>query len=181
MNRGELLVRLTIWVTLIGYVIGAAYTVTRRRWKMESMAKTAWTAGCLALLVHVALAFHYYHGWSQDSAYRETARQTAEVFGIYWGGGLYINYLLIVAWVIDAIWWLAWPGAYRNRPQIITAAWNGFLIFIFFNATVVFGSGVIRWIGLVACAGLLLMWLFSQHVKARKDYEINENYEINEY
>src|SRR5262245_2922425 len=167
MNRGELLVRPTIWITLIGYAIDAAHILTRGRWKMESVAKTAWTLGCLALLVHVALAFHYYHGWSQDSAYRETARQTAEVFRINWGGGLYINYALIIAWVIDVIWWLVWPGAYRSRPQIITTIWNGFLIFIFFNATVVFGSGLVRWIGLVACAGLLLLWILSQPGRAQ--------------
>jgi len=129
---------------------------------MESLAKTAWAVGCFALLGHVALAFHYYHGWSQDSAYRETARQTAEVFRVYWGGGLFINYAMIAAWVIDASWWWAWPDDYRRRPQFLTTIWHGFLIFIFFNATVIFGSGVIRWTGLAVCAGLLLVWLFSQ-------------------
>lgn len=134
---------------------------------MESLAKAAWTVGCFALLGHVALAFHYYHDWSQDSAYRETARQTAEVFRVDWGGGLFINYAMIAAWVIDVSWWWAWPDAYRRRPQILTTIWHGFLIFIFFNATVIFGSGVIRWIGLAVCVGLLLVWLFGQAGRAQ--------------
>jgi hypothetical protein len=166
MNRGELLIRLTIWITLLGYVIGAAYSVSRGRWKVESLAKSAWTVGCLALLVHVALAFHYYHGWSQDSAYHETARQTAEVFGLNWGGGLFINYAMMAAWVIDVIWWWMWPVEYRSRRRILTTIWHTFLLFIFFNATVVFASGAIRWIGLVICAGLLILWLLREPGRA---------------
>jgi hypothetical protein len=167
MNRGEILIRITIWITLIGYLVGAAYSVSRGRWKFQSVAKTAWTVGCLALLFHVALAFHYYHGWNHDSAYRETARQTAEVFGVDWGGGLFINYAMLGAWVIDVIWWWMWPVAFHRRPQLLTTMWQGFLLFIFFNATVVFGSGATRWIGLAICAGLSSLWLYGQPGKAR--------------
>ena len=31
----------------------------------------------------------------------ETARQTAEVFGINWGGGLFINYTVAILWIGD--------------------------------------------------------------------------------
>jgi hypothetical protein len=40
------------------------------------------------------------------------------------------------------------------------AAWHGFLIFIIFNATVVFKNGFTRWAGLGVCFGLCLVgWL----------------------
>ncbi len=158
MSRAELLTRITIWITIAGYAIGAAHLISHRRQEWEPVARLAWTVGCLSLLVHVALAFHYYHGWSHTSAYRETARQTAEIFGMNWGGGLFINYVLISAWVIDVVWWWVWPDAYRRRPRSITAAWHGFLIFMFFNATVVFETGPLRWIGASLCAGLALLW-----------------------
>lgn len=158
MNKGEFLTQITIWASLAGYALGAAYLLSRgsRRW--ESAARWAWTAGCLCLIVHAALAFNYYHSWSHSAAYVETARQTAEVFRIYWGGGLFINYMLILAWLADVVWWWARPESHRNRPRIIDRIWQGFLLFIIFNATVVFKDGVLRWIGLILCAGLILIW-----------------------
>ncbi len=102
MTKGELLTRLTIWIALAGYFTGVvALKLSRDRRKWEQAARLAWTIGCLSLLVHVACAFHFYHGWSHDAAYRETARQTSEVTGLDWGGGLYINYAFVTGWVID--------------------------------------------------------------------------------
>ncbi len=159
MSKGEFLTRITIWITLAGYAIGSAvYLLSRGRRSWDVVARMAWTAGCVSLLVHVACAFHFYHNWSQDVAYRETARQTAEVTGLDWGGGLFINYALVAGWVIDVIWWRRGLEAYRNRPRWLAAAWHGFLFFIIFNATVVFKTGPLRWIGLGLCLGLALLW-----------------------
>ena len=126
------------------------------------MARLAWTVACISLLAHVAFAYHFYYRWSQTAAYRETARQTAEVVGLDWGGGLYINYLLLSAWVMDVSWWW-WGGhgAYRRRSWPLVAAWHGFLIVIVFNATVVFKTGFVRWLGLGVCLALGLVWLLT--------------------
>ena len=35
---------------------------------------------------------------------KNSARQTAEVFGLDWGGGLYVNYAFTAAWVADVAW-----------------------------------------------------------------------------
>jgi hypothetical protein len=164
MNRGELLTRITIWTALTGYALGAAYLIYQRGRRWEFLARLVWTASCLCLLAHAAFAFHYYHGWSQATAYAETARQTAEVFGINWGGGLFINYALMLAWITDVVWWWGWSDAYRRRPRLLTVIWHGFMIFIFFNATVVFGAGLLRWIGAGLCLGLgLLLWFSGAH------------------
>ena len=159
MSKGEFLTRFTIWVTLAGYCAGVALlALPRKKQSWERAARLAWTIACISLLAHAACAFHFYHEWSQDSAYRETARQTAEVFGINWGGGLYINYALMAFWVADVVWW--WRGlcAYRRRPRALVVIWQGFLMFIFFNATVVFKTGPLRFTGLFLCLGLCLLW-----------------------
>src|SRR5215207_6206096 len=102
MVGGELLTKITIWVAVAGYAAGAAaYGLSRRRVGWNQVARLAWTVACVALLAHVACAFHFYHGWDHESAYLDTARQTNEVFGLNWGGGLYINYALAAGWVLD--------------------------------------------------------------------------------
>ena len=109
---------------------------------------------------------NYYHHWSHASALRETVRQTAELTGLEWGGGLYINFALLIGWFLDVAWWY-WGGlnSYRNRPLWITATWHGFLIFIIFNATVVFKTGPLRWIGLSLCLWLGFLWLLVNRAK----------------
>jgi hypothetical protein len=109
-------------------------------------------------MVHVAFAYHFYHHWSQDAAYRETARQTAEVTGLKWGGGLYFNYALMALWLADVAWWWRGLEAYRRRPMVVTVIWQGFLLFMIFNATVVFGVGALRIVGLILCVGICLFW-----------------------
>jgi len=159
MSKGEFFTRFTIWVTLAGYFIGGALlTLSRKKQKWERAARLAWTIACISLFIHAACAFNFYHQWSHDLAYRETARQTAEVFGLNWGGGLYINYALMVAWLADVVWWWRRLDSYRCRPGALVAVWQGFLLFIFFNAAVVFKTGPLRFIGLLLCLGLGLLW-----------------------
>jgi hypothetical protein len=162
MGKGEILTRITVWLALAGYVIGASvYLLSRGRRSWDVVARAAWTAGVISLIVHVACAYHFYHNWSQAAAYRETARQTAEVTGLDWGGGLFINYALIIGWVVDvALWRLRGLNAYRNRPGWLVTTWQGFLFFIIFNATVIFKTGPLRWIGLCLCLWLAFLWLF---------------------
>ena len=160
MGTGEILTKVTIWVAVAGYAAGAAaYALSPRKYGWDSWARLAWTVACVALLAHVACAFHFYHGWSHAAAYLDTARQTEEMFGLDWGGGLYINYALLAGWVLDVGWWWArGREAYRRRPWPLAVAWHAFLIFIVFNATVVFKNGPARWAGLGLCLGLCLVW-----------------------
>lgn len=157
MQLGELLTRTAIWISILAYAFGSAIFATTRRY--DQWVRLAWTIGCVALLAHFAAAFNFYHAWSQASAYSETARQTAEVFRINWGGGLFINYAVALFWIVDVgWWWLAGVGSYRRRSWVMTMIWHGFLIFIILNATVVFKTGLTRWIGLLICLSLCLSW-----------------------
>ncbi len=159
MNRGELLTRLTIWIAIGGYLASAVISLLQRNnpdWQVR--ARWASTAGCAALALHIISALHFYHAWSQASAYREVERQTAEVTGAAWGGGLFINYAFLALWIADVAWWWRGLATYRRRHWLITAAWHGLFVFMFFNATVVFKTGWVRWLGAALCAMLFLLW-----------------------
>jgi len=161
MSSGEFLTRGTIWVSILAYTIGSiVFAISRGRTGFDRWTRLAWTIGCAALVAHFICAFDFYHGWSHESAYADTARQTAEVIRINWGGGLFINYAVALVWFADvAWWWFAGVSAYRRRPWLITLSWHGFLIFIIFNATVVFKDGLTRWVGLLVCLSLVLSWV----------------------
>ena len=158
MGSGELLTRGTIWLSMLAYTAGCVVFATNRN--ADKWVRLAWTSGCAALIAHLVCAFHFYHAWSQQSAYLDTARQTYEVVGLNWGGGLFINYALALLWTADVTWWwFAGVYAYRRRSWLLTMLWHGFLIFIIFNATVVFKHGPTRWIGALVSLTLCWSWI----------------------
>lgn len=165
MNRGGFLTRLTIWLALTAYAIGAGMLHARRRSDSLEAARWLWTFGCALFLAHVVCAFSYFHDWSHAAAYRETARQTGEMTGWRWGGGLYLNYLVAVAWLADVLWWWLAPESFARRSPRLSAIWHGFLFFMVFNATVVFGKGPVRWFGAVICGGLAGHWWWRRRGK----------------
>lgn len=111
-----------------------------------------WTAGGMALLVHVFAAFHFEHGWSHAAAYVHTEKQTAATVGLHWGGGLYFNYLVLVVWLADAA--LLWRSTVLIGRQRTGAAVDWFVAFMMINATVVFGPWGWRPAGVAA-----VLWL----------------------
>jgi hypothetical protein len=155
-RRPIFLTRSTVWISILAYTVGSVVFAGRHdRW-----ARRAWTVGCAALLAHYVCAFQFFHAWSHTSAYIDTARQTAAVFGINWGGGVFINYALAILWIGDvAWWWFAGLTSYRRRPWLLILIWHGFLIFIIFNATVVFKAGLARWIGFLVTLVLIVSWI----------------------
>lgn len=161
---GEVLTRATVWIAVAGYAIGCCvFALSRGKKQWESAVRVIWTIACASLLAHFICAFHFYHNWSHAAAYRDTARQTKELFGLNWGGGVFINYGVLVVWIFDVGWW--WLGgveSYRARPAIPVVAWHAFLLFIIFNATVLFAHGPARWIGAVVCVVISLCWMVQQ-------------------
>ena len=144
----------TIRLACLLYVLAVAAWLTRR------YPRPFWTTGCLFYLAHVVAAFSLHHHWSHDSAYRETARRTAEMFGVESGAGVYFNYLLTIVWAGDVSWmWLDAAG-YHARPRWITVAVQTFMAFMFFNGTVVFASGWIRWAGALATLSIVILWRY---------------------
>jgi hypothetical protein len=156
---GESLTRWTVRLALGCYVLGVVLPwLSRPTPRGQVLARWAWTVGCLAFLAHVWCAFQFYHGWSHAAAYEETARRTAQLFGLAWGGGLYFNYAFTAVWVGDVLWWWRGLERYSARPRWVRIALHSFFGFMAFNATVVFGTGVVRWLGLCVCLGLAGLW-----------------------
>ena len=159
MDDGDLAIRWTVRVAMALYVMSlvlSGLAGTRQSWLVA--ARLAWSLGCLAYLAHVACAFEYAHHWSHPDAYAATARQTEEIVGLKFGGGLYANYAFTLVWMLDVCWWWAGIERYRARPRWVAWTVYGFLGFIAVNATVVFPTGAIRWFGIGACVLLAAVW-----------------------
>src|SRR5579884_2872153 len=121
MDTGELLTRWTVRVAVVLYVLSLLLRLRRQ----PSGARRAWKLGYAAFLVHVACAFHFYHGWSHRAAYAATAQRSAEVIGLAWGGGLYANYAFAALWGADVAWWWLSPRGYLQRPRWVEGAIQG--------------------------------------------------------
>ncbi|HYI97188.1 MAG TPA: hypothetical protein VEX68_26845 [Bryobacteraceae bacterium] len=106
-------------------------------------ARVLWTIGLIVYLIHVWFAFTYFYDWSHETAYRETARQTASLFGVDWGGGLYLNYLFTLVWSLDCLWWWSKEASYQARNRWVKMSTHAFLAFMFLNATIV--VWVLKW------------------------------------
>jgi hypothetical protein len=145
MDAGEWWTRWTVRVALAFYVASLLSPGGSSRRRL------LWTGGCLAYLLHVGCAFENFHDWSHDAAYEATAQRTAALLGLYFGEGLYANYIFTVVWLADVIWWWSSLRGYSARPRWIEWGVQGFMIFMAFNAAVVFGQGWIRWAGTGAC------------------------------
>jgi hypothetical protein len=66
------------------------------------------------------------------------------------GEGLYFSYLFTLLWTADVVWWWWAPQGRRRRPRWLSIALHGFMLFIVFNAAVIFAAGAMRW----ACVAL---------------------------
>ncbi len=173
MGRGELLTRLTIWLALGGYTVGAAaLLLARRQPRWLRRARWAWTFGCAWFLAHVFCAFNYYYHWGHATAYLETARQTSDVTGFDWGGGVFVGYAFTLAWLADVLWWWVARQSYEHRPRLLTALWQGFFFFMVFNGTVVFESGPARLFGLLICVLLLSAWWVGRRAPAYDEHAL---------
>ena len=128
------------------------------RWRHPArgkMARAFWTAGAVLLVVHSLAVFHYIHRWSQDAALEHTARQTAALTGLAWGGGLYVNYAFVALWLLDALVWWRDPAAYERRTPVVRDTLLAIFLFMFVNAGIVFAHGPARWVGITAVGVVL--------------------------
>ncbi len=155
---GEMLTRNTVRVTLFWYAVALLLMMRldASGWRAQTWlgraARWSWTWAWISFLVHLAMAFHFYDHWSHERAFE----RTRAVSGV--GEGLYVSYLFTLAWTGDVLWWWLAPLAYARRSIWIGRVGHVFTAFLFFNGTVIFEAGPIRWVGLVMFAGLLLAW-----------------------
>src|SRR6185369_6622669 len=134
--RGETAVRNSIRLTLLYY--GLSLGVQLHGVAMR-VARLSWTLAWAGYAIHVVLAFHHFHGWSHAHAVEHV--RAARGFG----EGIYFSHLFGALWTGDVIWWWLAPRLYAARPRWMTASLHGFMLFMVFNATVIFEPGLGRW------------------------------------
>jgi hypothetical protein len=120
---------LSAWLAMVGWFVGSL--AIHEKW---NSAARFWLAGCLLLLTHIGIAFHFAHNWSHAVAFEHTRR----VGGL--GEGIYANYAFAAIWLGDALWLAARPASYFRRPKWLTFAIHGFLLFLVVNAMVLYGT-----------------------------------------
>jgi hypothetical protein len=163
-DYGDSLTRNTIRLSLAWYFAALVQMLwlSRSDWAAQTvrgrLARWSWTWGILVFLVHLAMAFHYFHGWSHADAFAHTR----EISG--WGEGLYVSYAFTWLWAGDAFWWWLRPARYAARSPWIDRILHAFMLFIAFNGTVVFEEGAIRWAGV---AGFVLLAIASAVARLR--------------
>jgi hypothetical protein len=147
---------LTRWSALASLALYTA-ALGLRLLRHPRPARTSWTLGFLFFAGHMVAAFHFHHHWSHDEAYAFTARQTAAMTGLDWGGGLYANYIFALVWAGDFVWWWRRRGSYESRSWAVEAIVQGYLAFMWFNATIVFGSWTGRVAGFISLLAVLIL------------------------
>jgi hypothetical protein len=148
----------TIWIALALFVAGEAGKRSGQPGIARRYAWAFWFSGALLCALHIAIAFAERHGWSHDAAVRETARQTAAVYGIDWNGAIYVNYLFVAVWAIEAWWWRTRPAEYFARPRSLTWGLRIFYLVVIANAAVIFAGTPGRVAGIPLVAALVWQW-----------------------
>jgi hypothetical protein len=156
---GDDLIRHTIRLALVywGAALALIMFLQRDDWRRQlsrgRLARWCWTLAWLTYLVHLAMAFHFYHHWSHDHAISHTERVSG------FGPGIYLSHVFTLVWSLDVFTWWLWPERYFARSSWIDRLLHGFMVFIVFNATVVYESGLIRWAGLAGLSVLAILGL----------------------
>ena len=153
---GETIARLAILVSTATWAWAEVLKI--RRPERVKPARRVWTFSLVLMFLHAIVAFDVGYGGSFEVAVAETARQTKAVTGIDWGGGFFLNFLFLAAWLVDAVWWWVTPLAYSRRPAILERGRLAFFVFMFFNGAVLFAGPVARTIGIPAVAAVSTAW-----------------------
>lgn len=144
---------ITVRIALVCYaiVVGLRLAGCRGRpWR--NRLRPVWTIGCIAIVAHVIAAFHYTHHWSHRDAIQSTAKQTQQLIGWAFGGGLYFNYLFLLIWIAEVLFWWLRPELYESRTAWFAYGIHVYLFFIAFNGAVIFESGITRTAGVMTLA-----------------------------
>jgi hypothetical protein len=154
-DPGDDLTRNTVRLALLFYFLALNLMLWPGR-SQSRLTRTVWTLAWLAFVIHVAFAFHFFHDWSHAKAV-EHVRAASGV-----GEGLFVSYLFTFVWTADVAYrWATFPEN-QDRPRWLTGLLHGFMLFVAFNATVIFEPGWLRWLAAACFAELgalaLIRW-----------------------
>ncbi|MBY0522337.1 MAG: hypothetical protein K2R98_03020 [Gemmataceae bacterium] len=167
-DLGDHLIRGTIRLSLLFWFLAVNLMLWLRpaEWPgvgRGNLARYCWTLAWAAYVIHLGMAFHFYHHWSHADA----VQHTADVTGGF-GEGIYFSHFFTAVWTADVAWWWLWPFLYARRPGGIDRGLHAFLLFIIFNGTVVYEEGPIRWAGVFMFVELAMAALVRRRVCAQR-------------
>jgi hypothetical protein len=148
--RGTIIVATALWA--------AAEILKLRRPRSVEPARQLWTLAAALLWLHAVAAFHQVYDWNQAVAIDATARQTAAMTGLAWGGGLFVNYAFLAIWAADVAWWWIAPASYLERPATIERGRRWIFVFMFVNGAIVFAGWPVRLVGIAAVSAVGVAW-----------------------
>jgi hypothetical protein len=157
------------WMVVACYVLSLVLEIRRTR---PQVAKAVWAIGALLLFAHILWTLLAVHHGSLHEAYDHTANQTERVIGVRIGAGLYVNFAMLLIWAGDATCWLTLANWSQIRQKLVLPL-HAFFAFLFFNATVVFGTTPARWLGIVAIAIIVGAWLMKPRQAPKSDNAID--------
>lgn len=143
----------TVWLSLSLFAVGALGMGRERDWGWGASA-----LGALLLVVHIAIAMGVRHDWSHASAISATAAQTNAMYGLDWGGGLFVNYIFAAVWIGELVARRYAPAWFATRSPAFVWTLRAFYFVIIVNAAVVFAAGWRRLLGAVVVALLVVSW-----------------------
>lgn len=149
----------TIWIALALFAAGeAGKRVPATRGATAGWAWSASAIGAAITIAHVIFAMAARHGWSHDAALAATARQTRAVYGVDWGGGVFVNYAFVSLWIVELWRWRRAPAHQVSRPDAATWLVRAFFLVVIVNAAIVFAGGLRRIGGAVIVLSLVVSW-----------------------
>jgi hypothetical protein len=148
-DPADAVTRQTARVAVLFWGLAAVALLLGRR----EFGRAAWIVGAGTLIIHVVTAFDRVHGWKHAAAYRHVEAVSG------FGPGIFVSYAFTVIWADDALWWWIDRRTYESRIASLDRAIHCFIAFVVFNATVVYETGLIRWVGgvLFLVLGILLI------------------------
>lgn len=173
MNLGLLLIAWSIRISMLLLVATMfGWLLVRDQGRARLTLNTLWSLGFVCFLVHVLASFHFVHHWSHHAAYVATAKETRELMGVEFGGGVYFNYVFIAAWAVHL--WFSWSPAVRHRrlANTLSQLCLLYMLFIAFNGIVVFKSGWLRAVGIGVTVAMVIaggIQAIAHHNRSHRD------------
>ena len=144
----ELLLRWTIRITLALYGLLLARQIMG--WRAgERLARWCWTLGFAALVGHFLTAYGQM-GWSHAAVVAHTARETEQVLGWRFSGGVWGNYLFALLWGLETVRQWTRRGRLTGTSRWIFCLY-GYLLVVVVNGAIVFAMGPIRVVASSVC------------------------------
>lgn len=145
-----------LWAGSMGLMLQA----TRSEWHLRHgrfrVYQVAVLLALLMYLFHLVIAFHYAHNWKHTNAFQHVEETSG------FGPGIYVSHAFTLFWICEVIALLSYSNWYVRRSMRIAGIWHGFSWFVMFNATVVYGHGIMRIVSALVFVMLLVAWAKSR-------------------